>query len=103
MTGTAAGLGTGRVVPRAPGAALRSEHPWLGPCQPAPPLLPAARSVCSPVNGNKEVFGLRARTTRHLQKHVPRLPGALPDSRGVTGAPPPNLTQPPVPTKPQQV
>lgn len=36
MTGTAVGLGTGRVIPRAPGAALRSEHPWLGPCQPAP-------------------------------------------------------------------
>lgn len=31
------------------------------------------------VNGDEEVFDLWAGTTSHLQEHVPRLPGALPD------------------------
>lgn len=91
-------VGSGPVVPQAAGATLSRGRPLPGSCQPVtsgertrtgplstprhpgclPPLL-TARPAYSRVNGDKEVFDLRAQTTGHLQEHVPRLPWALPD------------------------
>lgn len=82
------------LCPRA-AAALSRGHPLQGPCRPQTQLTqqrPSTTLQLPPltrlrttglthlrVNGDEEVFDLWAGTTSHLQEHVPRLPGALPD------------------------
>lgn len=63
--------------------------PWMAAwtaCLPSHPPTPS-QCLCLRINDDKEVFALRAWTTGHLEKHIPWLTRALPNTAGGTLVP----------------